>query len=76
MQLLSHVLQKLFNIAVLLLSIIDSKDTPGGSVPHHLLDTRCTVLQPEERGGCDRRGGQGAEEDWEQTHTSTLQVWS
>ena len=53
---------------------IDSESTPSDSVPHHLLDTRWSVLQREGCGGCDRRSGQSPEENWKQTYTSPLQV--
>ena len=52
----------------------DTEGTPSDSVPHHLLDTRWSVLQPEGCGGCDRRSGQSPEENWKQTYTSPLQV--
>ena len=52
----------------------DSEGTPSDSVPHHLLGTRWSVLQPEGCGGCDRRSGQSPEENWKQTYTSPLQV--
>ena len=55
-------------------SFKDSQGTPSDSVPHHLLDTRWSVLQPEGCGGCDRRSGQSPEENWKQTYTSPLQV--
>ena len=54
--------------------ILDSEGTPSDSVPHHLLGTRWSVLQPEGCGGCDRRGGQGSEENWKQTCVRPLQV--
>ena len=51
-----------------------SEGTPSDSVPHHLLGTRWSVFQPEGCGGCDRRSGQGPEENWKQTHICPLQV--
>ena len=57
-----------------ILSCSDSEGTPSDSVPHHLLGTRWSVLQPEGCGGCDRRSGQSPEENWKQTYTSPLQV--
>ena len=54
--------------------LLDRKGPQSDPVPHHLLDTRWTVLKPEECSGCDRRGGKGSEEDWEQAYIGTLQV--
>ena len=53
---------------------LDQKDPPSYSVPHHMLETRWNVFQPQECGGC--RGGalQNPEEDRKQTCIHTLQV--
>ena len=64
------------NISLMLTTIAifpDSKGPSCDSVPHHLLDTWRSLLQPEECHWCDWGDDQGPDKIRQQTHCCSLQ---